>query len=316
MMEDGFVWSRALPLSHPAIPAITALTYLAACAAHNTWRLPSRAEQAAERAAKSVLATRKLLLTGPLIRASTPWLDTVAVLHNALLVGFSTLVCACSSRYFALVIWEHGLRSFLCPPPTGHPCSGTPLRGPLFWWCYTFYASKYYELVDTLLLMLRCKRVILLHAFHHALMPLVMWLLFEYGCGMPLMGLATMNAFVHVVMYGYYLAAAMRLDPPLWWKRRITALQLFQFCFGGCGAVYFWSHYFAPPRAWVGLGAAWPPLQYVPGCAATGLTRHCSQQSTRPPIEGLWACLCGEPPAAWKAKRGRSVACAPWLALR
>ena len=31
------------------------------------------------------------------------------------------------------------------------------------------------------------------------------------------MGLATMNAFVHVVMYAYYLAAAMRLQPPLWW---------------------------------------------------------------------------------------------------
>ena len=27
------------------------------------------------------------------------------------------------------------------------------------------------------------------------------------------------------------------------------------------------AHYFAPPRAWLGLTAAWPPLQYVPGCA-------------------------------------------------
>jgi len=109
---------------------------------------------------------------------------------------------------------------------------------------------------------------------------------------MPLMGLATMNAFVHVVMYAYYLAAAMRLEPPLWWvvsewvivvgqlvgrvawlvswysrttnlllyvltyhtffltttcfrwKRKITALQLFQFSIGGCGATYFWAHYF------------------------------------------------------------------------
>ena len=133
-MDDGFVWSRSLPLSHPAIPAITALAYLAACAAHNTWRLPIRAAQAAERvaAAKSVQA------------AGTSWLDGAAVVHNALLVGFSALVCLCSSRYFALVIWEHGLHSFLCPPPEGHPCSGAPLRGPLFWWCYVFYASKCY----------------------------------------------------------------------------------------------------------------------------------------------------------------------------
>jgi len=265
--DDGFVWSRSLPLSHPAIPAITALIYLAACAAHNTWRLPSRAEQAAERVAAAKRAP-----------ACMSWLDAVAVAHNVLLVGFSALVCVCSSRYFALVIWEHGLHSFLCPPPVGHPCSGAPLRGPLFWWCYMFYASKYYELVDTLLLLLRRKRVILLHAFHHALMPLVMWLCFEFGCGMPLMGLASMNAFVHVVMYAYYLAAALRLEPPLWWKRRITALQLFQFSLGGCGAAYYWAHYLppavhyfananVPPRAWFGMASAWMPPQFVPGCA-------------------------------------------------
>ena len=80
-MDDGFVWSRSLPLSHPAIPAITALVYLAACAAHNTWRVPSRAAHAAERvAAKSVPA------------AGISWLDGAAVVHNALLVGFSALV--------------------------------------------------------------------------------------------------------------------------------------------------------------------------------------------------------------------------------
>jgi hypothetical protein len=67
-------------------------------------------------------------------------------------------------------------------------------------------------------------------------------------------------------MYAYYLAAALRLEPPLWWKRQITALQIFQFSVGVCGASYFWAHYFAPPLAWAGLGA-WPPLQFVPGCA-------------------------------------------------
>ena len=45
--------------------------------------------------------------------------------------------------------------------------------------------TRYYELVDTLLIVLRRKRVILLHAFHHASMPLVMWLCFEFGCGAP-----------------------------------------------------------------------------------------------------------------------------------
>ena len=153
-MDDGFVWSRSLPLSDPAVPAITALAYLLACAAHNSWRLPSRAARSAEREQPAAVSA-----------AGVTWLDGAAVVHNALLVGFSALVCVCSSRHFARVLSEHGLHSFLCPPPLGHPCSGAPLRGPLFWWCYVFYASKFYELVDTLLIVLRRKRVILLHAF-------------------------------------------------------------------------------------------------------------------------------------------------------
>ena len=55
----------------------------------------------------------------------------------------------------------------------------------------------------------------LLHAFHHALVPLVMWLLFEFGCGMPLMGLASMNDFLHVIMHAaYYLATGLLWHEP------------------------------------------------------------------------------------------------------
>ena len=65
------------------------------------------------------------------------------------------------------------------------------------------------------------------------------------------------------------------LEPPLWWKRRITALQLFQFSLGGCGAAYYWAHYLppavhyfananVPPRAWFGMASAWMPPQFAP----------------------------------------------------
>ena len=109
-MDDGFTWSRSLPLSHPAIPAITALAYLAACAVHNTWRLPGRAAQAAERVAA---ANSQMTRQRSVQAVRTSWLDGAAVVHNVLLVGFSALVCVCSSRYFALVIWKHGLRPVL-----------------------------------------------------------------------------------------------------------------------------------------------------------------------------------------------------------
>lgn len=40
-----------------------------------------------------------------------------------------------------------------------------------------------------------------------------------------------LNTFVHIVMYGYYLLAALgpSIQPYLWWKKYLTALQITQF---------------------------------------------------------------------------------------
>lgn len=40
-----------------------------------------------------------------------------------------------------------------------------------------------------------------------------------------------LNTFVHVVMYSYYLLAALgpKVQPFLWWKKYLTALQMVQF---------------------------------------------------------------------------------------
>jgi len=40
-----------------------------------------------------------------------------------------------------------------------------------------------------------------------------------------------LNTFVHIVMYSYYLLAAIgpKLQPYLWWKRYLTAFQMIQF---------------------------------------------------------------------------------------
>lgn len=43
--------------------------------------------------------------------------------------------------------------------------------------------------------------------------------------------LCILNSFIHVVMYGYYLLAAMgpRVRPYLWWKKYLTTMQMIQF---------------------------------------------------------------------------------------
>ena len=48
--------------------------------------------------------------------------------------------------------------------------------GRLFFWSYIYYLSKFYEFVDTLLLLLRRKETSVLHVFHHTLVLLMAWL--------------------------------------------------------------------------------------------------------------------------------------------
>lgn len=271
----AFAWDGTGALMQWHVPATTAVLYLVACIVHNS-RLPRRGVA--------------------LQTAKTPWLDRAAVLHNMLLVGFSGLVFVVAGYHFIRMVADVGLHAFLCPPTlddasvqwsvltwlTGgafsHHLSDLPppLSGPLHYWCYVFYISKYYELVDTLLLMLRRKRIIFLHAVHHAFIPLVMVLLFDGRVSVSLVGLTCLNSLVHVVMYAYFLLSALHLQPTIGWKRQITRLQIVQFSMGVVGGTYYWLLYFQRPRlVWdprsqpTGLSAlvaSLPRLEYVEGC--------------------------------------------------
>ena len=205
-----FVWDGNGPLMHWPRPAAVAAIYLALCVIHNRARATSSKDPSNK-------------------HSSAPVLSAVGVAHNALLVAFSALVSVATSTHLVPIVQQHGLRHFLCPPMPATPIVSVPtLSGPMYFWCYIFYLSKYYELVDTALLMLRGKRVIALHAIHHAFIPLTMCILFDGGVSVSLVSLSIVNGFVHFVMYGYFLAVDLGFAPPLWWKRSITQLQILQ----------------------------------------------------------------------------------------
>ncbi len=262
---DAFVWeSGSTLLMRRSVPATVGAIYLAAVFAHNA-RL--------RRLGKPSASARK--------ESSSPWLDAAAVVHNALLVAFSAVVFVVSTFHASAQIRASGLHRFICPepaPPAGGSVFGAwwpaasssaaappPLSGPLHFWCYVFYASKYYELLDTAILAARRKRVIFLHAVHHALIPYVMWLCFDGRVSVSLVGLATLNSLVHVVMYAYYLAVALGAEPPLGWKKQITRLQIAQFGVGTAGGLYYWRHHLRGPR--LELGGGLPRIGYDGGCA-------------------------------------------------
>ncbi|XP_047474110.1 elongation of very long chain fatty acids protein-like [Penaeus chinensis] len=98
---------------------------------------------------------------------------------------------------------------------------------------YWYLFSKFIDFIDTIFFVLHKKyeHISLLHVSHHSLMPISLWYGIRYQPG----GHATLggflNSFVHVVMYGYYLLAAMgpKVRPFLWWKKYLTTLQMVQF---------------------------------------------------------------------------------------
>lgn len=108
--------------------------------------------------------------------------------------------------------------------------------GPVYFWSYVFYLSKYVELLDTLFVVLRGSAVphFGLQVYHHALVLPMMWLWLESSMSLQHIGLL-FNTGVHVVMYLYYALVTLKVDKrKLWWKRYITRLQIVQFVTSFC----------------------------------------------------------------------------------
>ena len=216
---------------------------------------------------------------------------TFSILHNAALVLFSSIIFVGFSLDFIDYTKEHGWSFILCPPVENQ---NELLRGRIFYWCYLYYISKFYELADTLLMAVKGKRIQGLHAYHHAIMMPTMWLCFNGNQVCSLFGLAFFNSFVHIVMYTFYLCTIVHIPTKSWkqWVNRtclstmmdgtrnavitdndpccfllvsflcvhqVTKVQIFQFIFGAAGSTSFMFMYIQQPR----LASPW----FIEGCA-------------------------------------------------
>ncbi|XP_043282339.1 elongation of very long chain fatty acids protein AAEL008004-like isoform X1 [Venturia canescens] len=99
--------------------------------------------------------------------------------------------------------------------------------------CWWYYFSKFTEFFDTIFFVLRKKNnhVSALHVIHHGCMPMSVWFGVKFTPGGHSSFFGLLNTFVHIIMYSYYLLAAMgpSIQPYLWWKKYLTALQMVQF---------------------------------------------------------------------------------------
>jgi hypothetical protein len=99
--------------------------------------------------------------------------------------------------------------------------------------CWWYYFSKFTEFFDTFFFVMRKKydQVSTLHVIHHGIMPMSVWFGVKFTPGGHSTFFGLLNTFVHIIMYAYYMLAAIgpHMQPYLWWKKYLTVLQMIQF---------------------------------------------------------------------------------------
>ena len=106
---------------------------------------------------------------------------------------------------------------------------------------WVHYNNKYVELLDSVFMVLKKKnnQLSFLHCYHHIMLIWAWFLCCRVeATGDSFFG-ATVNSFIHVIMYGYYTLALLGVPTP--WKKWITTCQMIQFvvCLAHSTYVYF-----------------------------------------------------------------------------
>jgi elongation of very long chain fatty acids protein 7 len=152
-------------------------------------------------------------------------LRKVLIVYNFLQTIFSAWIF-----YEFLMSGWWGAYSFKCQPVD---YSLNPMAVRMATTCWWYYFSKFTEFFDTLFFILRKKNshVSTLHVIHHGCMPFSVWMGMKFAPGGHSTFFALLNTFVHIVMYFYYMVAALgpKYQKYIWWKKYLTAFQMAQF---------------------------------------------------------------------------------------
>lgn len=109
-------------------------------------------------------------------------------------------------------------------------------------WATHFYISKFYEFIDTSIIVLKGRKPSVLQTFHHAGIVLMMYGFVVSSASVVLI-VVCFNSVIHTLMYSYYVLAAFGVRSAL--KSYLTQLQIIQFLLGVSISI---------------------PYQFVPGC--------------------------------------------------
>ncbi|KAI0480700.1 GNS1/SUR4 family-domain-containing protein [Xylariaceae sp. FL0804] len=135
----------------------------------------------------------------------------------------------------------------------------------LAYYGWLFYISKFYEVLDTLIILAKGKYSSTLQTYHHAGAMMAMWAGMRY-MSTPIWLFVFFNSFIHSLMYTYFTITAFNIRVPTIIKRTMTSMQISQFIVGASFAmVHSFISYLIPVHTPVDTADAASSAVVAPG---------------------------------------------------
>lgn len=154
----------------------------------------------------------------------------IVFIHNILLCLFSLMTSITVLPLTVSQFQEKGVDAVYC--------TNTLWTAGLAPWAFAFYLSKYWELLDSYILIIKGRNPSFLQIYHHAVTVVVAYALTASHSPMSYVFVG-LNSTVHTVMYAYYAltTCGIRMSG----KSAITTMQIIQFVIGcSMAAPIFW----------------------------------------------------------------------------
>ncbi|OTA59938.1 hypothetical protein K449DRAFT_397018 [Hypoxylon sp. EC38] len=137
---------------------------------------------------------------------------------------------------------------------------------------WIFYISKFYEVVDTLIILAKGKLSSTLQTYHHAGAMMAMWAGMRYMSS-PIWIFVFFNSAIHALMYTYYTVTAFNIRVPTLIKRSLTSLQISQFIIGAsCAIIHSFISYLVPVQVKVAPAEATAVASSISAAASAAHT--------------------------------------------
>jgi len=154
------------------------------------------------------------------------WFVYSIAVHNFLLAVFSLVVVVYSWPVVIGHYQSYGAFDTYCDP------NGTLWGSSGFGaWAFIFYISKYWEFVDTWILVLKGKKPSFLQIYHHTGIAFCMWV-GVLSQSSWLKAVVLLNSIIHTLMYTYFLIKTISPKTEIKSAKYLTKAQIGQFFMG------------------------------------------------------------------------------------